>query len=121
MSARKQLATALVVHLAPSVYRVIDHQDSVDQIAPTERVVIVYQARVAPTGGIGVREVSLEVWVLVPAADPALADDQLEASLEDILAALDTVTWAHWTDAERGVYADAFHGYRITVTARTTP
>lgn len=62
-------------------------------------------------------QVGLEVWVVVPTEDPDKADDALDDALDDLLGALDPLNWCDWTDCQRGVLLDQFHGYNVTVTA----
>lgn len=60
-------------------------------------------------------QVELEVWVVVPTEDPDKADDALDAGLEELLGALQPLTWVDWTSAERGVLGDSLHGYKVAV------
>jgi predicted RNase H-like nuclease len=64
--------------------------------------------------------VNLEIWVLVGHEDPEKADDALDAALDDLILALQPIDWVQWSEAQRGVLADTFPGYNITVTAVAT-
>lgn len=119
MRAREQVAAALANGL-PTNYRVIDHSDSLDRIEAREVVVMVYQNRLRPHLSSDRRMVDLDVWVLVPHLDPGPADDAADDALDVVTGALDAVPFATWTEAERGVFSESFHGYKITVTATTT-
>lgn len=56
------------------------------------------------------------VWLLVPDVEPAEVDDKLDELLVELLDQLDAAGVVNWTEAERGNLADAFAGYRVTVT-----
>jgi len=62
--------------------------------------------------------VELKVWVLSAFDSPERADEDLDNALEEVLGALQEITWVSWTEAKRAVLADAnAPGYMLTVTA----
>ncbi|WP_324650999.1 hypothetical protein [Georgenia sp. H159] len=119
MSARTRLVADLKANL-PAGYRVTGSALMPSGI--TRPTVAVWQQSIQRREEFGPTRVAvgLEVWLLVGPQDPERADDELDDALEDVLAALQPVTWVQWTEASRGVLGDAFHGYNIQVTAVAT-
>lgn len=122
MSVRTDLAAALAAGLptttGPTGYRVIGYQRAPDRV--DQRTVMVWQDTITPHGiGSDLLIVSLTVWVLTPRLDPETADDDLDAALLDVLAVLHPLDAFTWGPAERGVFAETAHGYKLTVTAAT--
>lgn len=115
---RAQLAAHLNDAL-PTIYRVLDHAVGLDRIEAGRVVVIVYRQTVRPGAQFDRLTNDMRVWVLVPNADPARADDVLDPALDEVLAALDTTTLTTWEEAERGVFDETFIGYQITCTTNT--
>ena len=114
MTVRALLAAALTAEL-PATWRVIAWADSLDRVDPNRPVVMLYRNRVTPTNaGFKTREHEITVWLLEPRANPGAADDALDANLDRLLEAVDTIPGVRWTEAERGVWAEAFHGYKLT-------
>lgn len=115
MNARTALAQALGAALPD--YRVLGYTTDLDAV--TRPTVMLWQALVerADEFGLGRLKVTLELWVLVGAEDPAKVDDALDDALDDVLDALQGVTWVDWTTCERGVLLERHHGYRITALA----
>ena len=116
MSARTQLADALTAAL-PDTYRVMGFNDQLDGVSrPT---VMLWQSSLRRIEQIGHDrlQVSVALWVLTGRDNLERADDDLDDALEDVIAALRPLTWVDWTEAERGVLLERFHGYNLTVTA----
>lgn len=115
MSASAKLAVDLRPRLTG--FRVIGYNPDLDAV--TGRVVMVYTESIRRPERFGLNhlEVNLTLWVLVGYEDPKAADDALDKALEDVLGALQHVAWVNWTDAERGVFANRFHGYKVNLTA----
>lgn len=76
----------------------------------------VWTADVAPGPAIGVRMHSLRVRLLSPTQDPETVDDELDDDLATLLGILDTLDPITWETAERGMHADTYHAYTVTVT-----
>lgn len=120
-SARIVLAAILADTLGAS-RSVIPAAISPEQvIRPT---VLVWQDTVSRgdviNAGVHRAEVRLTVWLLVGNEDPLRAEDELEALLGDVIDALASVHWCDWTTAERLIYADDYHGYKLALTASAT-
>lgn len=119
MSARTELATALSAGL-PSSYRVVGFNSTLDSVAkPT---VMVWQQTLTRPDDFGLQRVNvtLNLWVLVGQQNSGNADNALDTALEKVLGALQPIDWVEWTTAERGVFAEKFHGYQVTVEAVAT-
>lgn len=124
-SARTVLAQALDAGLPESytdaagrtlAYRLTGYQRALDRV--DARTVLVWQDQLTPQGiGSDRAMVTLTVWVLTPHQDGPDVDDDLDAALLDVLAVLHGRRDLVWTVAERGVLADTWHGYKITVRA----
>lgn len=115
MSARSELAATL--RTALPTWQVTGYPTVPDAV--TRPTVMVWTQSMVPAEQINRDRlvVTLTLWVLTGRQDPATADDELDARLEDVLAVLHPLKWLAWTDAERGVLAETFHGYQITATA----
>lgn len=115
MNARGVLAQALATAL-PDV-RVLGYPADVEAV--TRPTVMLWQSLIERSDLLGLDrvKVTLELWALVATEDPARADDALDEHLENVLYALQDLTWLDWTTAERGVLAERFHGYRVTAQA----
>lgn len=115
MSARTQLAAELTAALP--TFRVTGFNDQLDAVArPT---VMLWQSSLARLEQIAHDRlrVNLDLWVLTGRENPDTADDELDESLEAVIAALLPLTWVDWTNAQRGIWQEKFHGYNLTVTA----
>lgn len=115
MSARTDLAAALTTALP--AFRVSGFNDQIDAVVrPT---VMLWQSSLERLEQIGHDRlrVTLDLWVLTGREDPEKADDALDDAMELVVAALLPLTWVDWTNAERGVFLERFHGYKLTVTA----
>ena len=115
MSARKQLRDALAEALP--TYRVMG--SAILPSAVARPTIGVWQQSMTRREEFGLNRVAVgfELWVLVGPEDPEKADDALDTALEEVLGALQPLGWVQWTEAQRGVLADNFHGYNIQVTA----
>ncbi|MGV8965338.1 MAG: hypothetical protein ACOH2F_03580 [Cellulomonas sp.] len=115
MSARTQLATELAAALP--TFRVMGFNDTLDAV--TKPTVMVWQSSLARLDQINHDRlrVTLDLWVLTGRDNPEKADDDLDASLEEVIAALQPLAWVDWTNATRGIFLEHFHGYNVTVTA----
>lgn len=115
MNARTALAEALTTALPGFLVRGY----ALELDAVTRPTIMLWQTLVERLEQISLDrlKVTLELWVLVGAEDPAKADDALDDALGEVIAALHDLDWIDWTSAERGVLLDRFHGYRITAQA----
>jgi hypothetical protein len=68
-----------------------------------------------PKLGLDYVETTMALWVLTPSENPTRIEDDLDLLLLYVLAALELLEWCAWTEAERGVLADKFNGWRLTV------
>lgn len=67
-------------------------------------------------GGIGrTRKWTIAVQVLSPLTDPEAADLDLEASVTEVLNALDQAPGLNWTTGEAGAVNEAFNAVKISV------
>lgn len=109
------LAQALQAALPEA--RVVGYSADLDAV--TKPTVMLWQALIEhqPQVTLDRLKVTCEAWVLVGNEDPARLNDALDDFLEDVLGALQPLTWVEWTQAERGVLFDRFHGYRLTAVA----
>lgn len=115
MSARTELSTALKSALPG--FRVIGLNTQLDAV--TKPTVMVWQSLIRRPDDFGLNRllVTLDAWVLVGQENSGTADNALDKALEKFLGALQPITWVEWTQAERGIFADAFHGYKVTLNA----
>lgn len=114
-AARQYLADALKAALPE--FAVIPWLRTVDGVAkPT---LIVTREHVAhATSAKGVRDNAMKVLVVDPRQTNG--EDQLDASLDVVLAALDVMPDIAWTDATRAVLDEKWPTYSITLTLTTT-
>lgn len=111
MNAREYVAAVL----APLEWRTVAVPADLDAV--TGPTLVVFREKVEPsTAALGVRLSTLAVWVLDPRQDPRAGEDLLDASLDAVLAVLDSDPALAWSDAERGTYADKWPAYRVTIT-----
>lgn len=114
MSVRSQVADGIAA--AFTTARVLPYGKQLDNIEPNRPVVMVFRDTVAPHAeSRAVLTHTLVVWVLVASTD----EDDMDAALDSALGSLEYQEGVFWQTAERGVYADAFNGYRITVNVNT--
>ncbi len=84
----------------------------------TKRALLVYQESLTPTEAFAPTvRAQLAVWILVPQEKPDAADDALDEALEDVLGVVHPMQSLTWTSAERGVFQESWHGYKLTVVA----
>lgn len=104
----------------PAEWIVYDHARGPDNLEPDRPVVMVAAGRVRPGPALSLRANELRLWLVEASTDPGQADDALDDALVLVLAALDELHLAEWTEAERGTYSDAFPAYLITLNVNTT-
>jgi predicted RNase H-like nuclease len=98
-------------------YRVTGYVDQPDAV--TRPTVMLWQSAMERLEQIDLDRVrvTLELWILTGRENPERADDDLDDALEAVLVALQPLSWVAWTQAERGIYAENYHGYRLTAFA----
>jgi hypothetical protein len=57
----------------------------------------------------------VELWVLTATDKPADIEDDLDQQFEQVVQVIEAAPAFAWTEAARGVLADKFHGWQITV------
>lgn len=77
--------------------------------------VAVWTDSVTPGPVIGIRTHSLRVRLLSPTQDPETVDDELDENLSILLGIIESLDPITWESAERGVHADTYHAYTVTV------
>lgn len=120
MSIRTDVLAALA--LPPSRFRCLPNATPPDRIEVGKIVVMVYRTALEPAPQHGVRVNALDLWLLTPKESlaPDGADDDLDDALDQVLAAIDAAPQLTWSTAERGVWEDSAHGYKITLSIPTT-
>ena len=117
MSARTDLADALDA-ATPDTWQVDPYYRVPDALEVDTTRLVVFTTTWRRGAAIGLRQLEAVVWLIVPNVDPAVVDDVLDAQLDVLLDLLDKRSALTWTEAERGTLADAFAGYRITLTTQ---
>lgn len=106
MSIRSDLA-ALLKPLLPSTVKIIDVPRSVDGVEAKRPVVLLYrESREKQANAIGDYNDTFTMWVVSPQVDVRRAEDGLDDLLDDVLLALDTITWLNWSRAERALFGE---------------
>jgi len=121
MSVRSQVSDALRA-LLPANMRVIDVPRSLDGMEANRPVVLLYRDRLekAPNAQ-GAYLSTISLWIITPKIDTIKGEDELDAALDIVVAALDTILWANWRTAERSIFGDAqAPAYRIDLQVATT-
>ena len=122
MTVRQTLADALAPHL-PNHWRVLPWADSLDRIDTHRPVLMLYRERVTPSdvGTFTHLDNHMALWLLSPHVRPGTVDDDLDDNLDTLISALDQITWARWSEAERGTWGDEqYAGYKVAATITTS-
>ncbi len=120
MSIRSDLAAALKP-LLPARIKIIDVPRSLDGLEPNKPVVMLYRETVekAPNS-IGDYFNQFVIWIVSPGIDVPRAENALDDLLDQVLVALDDITWLNWRNAERSVFGDQqAPAYKINLTVVT--
>ena len=120
MSIRSDLAAALKP-LLPARVKIIDVPRSLDGLEPNKPVVMLYRETVekAPNS-IGDYFNQFVIWIVSPGIDVPRAENVLDDLLDQVLVALDDITWLNWRNAERSVFGDQqAPAYKINLTVVT--
>lgn len=120
MSVRSDLAAALKPLLPPRT-KIIDVPRSLDGIETSRPVVMLYRERVekAPNA-IGAYFNTFALWIISPNVDTSRAEDQLDNMLDEVISALDELSWLNWSNAQRSTFGDAqAPAYQVELTIVT--
>lgn len=120
MGARAQLAAALKP-LLPSQVKLVNVPRSLDGIETNKPVVLLYREKLAKApNALGDYLATFALWVITPGIDPQRAEDALDDILDDVILALDSISFVQWTTAERSTFGDSqAPAYRIDLTVIT--
>lgn len=114
MTARADLAAYLQAQL-PSTWRVLAGLTGAAPEAGYD-LAVVGTDEVSPGQVMaGSRSYGLTVIVVGKLSTPGLADDHLEALLDEVLEVLDTLPWGQWTKATRATYLETHPAFVVTV------
>lgn len=91
-----------------------DHPSTPEQLMAPRVVIAAATVRPPDVACPGV-QVELAVWCVAELQDPADGQDRADALLDAVLERLDAAR-LEWTTAERGVWAETYPAYRVTVT-----
>jgi hypothetical protein len=114
MTTPRQMVIDALAPLLPDV-DVVAYARNLDSLDRPTVMVAIHTVTPLPTPGVGFRTYTFELYVMTPLTTPGDADDELDATLEDLLAALDDTGQLGWSDARRGTYEDAWPAYVVTV------
>lgn len=117
MSVRSELA-ALLKPLLPASIKIIDVPRSIDGIEAKRPVVLLYrESRAKAPNALGDYIDTFSMYVVTPGVDVRRSEDALDDTLDQVIAALDTITWLNWSTAERSIFGDnQAPAYKITLT-----
>lgn len=116
MTGRKLLALELKAAL-PAAWVIVSDARQLTTVQAPGACVLWTQKRSRPAKlGLDWLLDEITLWVLTSADKPARIEDDLDELLETVLEALEPLPAFVWTEAERGVLADQFNGWRLTVT-----
>lgn len=120
MSIRSDLAAALKP-LLPAGTKIVDVPRGLDGIETARPVVMLYRERLekAPNA-IGAYFNTFALWIVSPNVDPRRAEDQLDNMLDEVIVALDSLSWLNWANAERSTFGDnQAPAYKVELTIVT--
>ena len=117
MSVRSELA-ALLKPLLPASIKIIDVPRSIDGIEAKRPVVMLFrESRAKAPNALGDYLDTFTMYVVTPGIDTRRSEDALDDTLDQVIEALDTITWLNWTNAERSIFGDnQAPAYKITLT-----
>lgn len=120
MSVRSDLANALKP-LLPARTKIIDTPRSIDGLEAKTPVVMVYRESLGKApNAIGDYFNTFALWIISPGVDPVRAENALDDLLDEVVVALDQISWLNWTTAERSVFGDAqAPAYKVNLTVVT--
>lgn len=117
MTIRSDLAAALKP-LLPARIKIIDTPRSIDGLESNKPVIMLYRETLAKApNAIGTYFNTFALWIISPAIDPVRAENALDDLLDEVVVALDQITWLNWTTAERSVFGDnQAPAYKVNLT-----
>ena len=117
MSVRSELA-ALLKPLLPASIKIIDVPRSIDGIEAKRPVVMLFrESRAKAPNALGDYLDTFTMYVVTPGIDTRRSEDALDDTLDQVIEALDTITWLNWSNAERSIFGDnQAPAYKITLT-----
>lgn len=99
-------------------WTIVDTARQLDSIPKPGAVVLWGSKRTSSqTNGLPFLVDEVTLWVLTAADKPDAVEDDLDALLETVLEAIEDAPAFAWTEAERGVLADRWQGWQLTLTA----
>ena len=114
MTGRAHLAAALADGLGD--WQIVSDARALDSVRRPGAAVLWTSKRQQLTDrGTGWYQDEVTLWILTAATKPADIEDDLDALLFAATQALEPLDAFHWETAERGVLAEKFDGYRLTV------
>lgn len=115
MSGRRLLA-ALIAAAMPA-WQVVSDARAIDSVRRSGAAVL-WTSRRSRLDKLGLDWLQDEVtvWIVTGVDKPEDIEDDLDDLLLDLMAALEPADSYVWSDAERGVLAEKFQGWRMTVT-----
>ena len=117
MSVRSELAAALKP-LLPATVKIIDVPRSIDGMESKRPVVLLYrESRSKAPNAMGDYFDTFALYVVTPGVDVSRSEDALDNTLDQVIDALDQITWLQWTSADRSLFGDnQAPAYKITLT-----
>lgn len=109
---RSQLVDLLTARL-PQTWEVRAGLGGLDNL--TVPTVAVWTHELEPGPARGLRTHTLRVRLLSPLSDPDQVEDALEVDVALLCAAIESLDPITWSTAERGIHADTYHAYTLTV------
>lgn len=103
----------MIAAAVPESWDVRSDLRSIDGIEGPTVIVMPNEITPGPTMGWDTHE--LRVRLLTEVTDPAEADDALDVTLPLLLRVIESLDPVVWTNAERGVHADDYHAWTLTV------
>lgn len=115
MSAKIDLTAALDTALDDATFTVLDKTPTTSlKIGPGMHAVWVSRSGFEISPAHGEYMSTFDVWLLSAHEDEGKADDDLDATLPAVITALHSIESAVHS-GERGVWAETFHAYKLTV------
>lgn len=119
--AREQLAADLAPDLADN-YTIVPDPRKITGIDPGKRGVLQIVRDVRRTNPAAPQAQYLEtfhLWVITPLAEQPTAENDLDDSLDEVRAALESLSQSAIEEEKRMRHPDGFNAYRITATYTT--
>lgn len=119
MGARQDLADKLAQAL-PKKFKVIPSPRTVDQIEAGHPVVMIIRDSIQRNANaLGNYKEKYALWVLATKTQQPAVEDELDDLADEVIAALDGVTWLTWDLATRSLFGTAEAGvpaYKLDIT-----